>query len=84
MPKRKFMSCISTRYRRKLIREESDELFVLFNEESRTNSHVILNNSALDKNHNEIVNCNRAISAIEQEAIESFSDFTNISASDIF
>lgn len=81
MPKRKFLSRILTRYRRKLIREESDGLF---NEESRTNSYVILNNSASDNDHDEIVNFNHATSEIKQEAINlPFFDLTNISASDI-
>lgn len=84
MPKRKFLSRISTRYRRKLIREESDELFALFNEESRINSYVNFNNSASDNDHDEIVDLNHAIFEIEQEAINlPFPDLTNISASDI-
>src|SRR5580765_4877524 len=87
MPKRKlFQQDISTRYRRKLIRKESDELFALFNEESRTNSCEILNNSVSDNDHDESVNFNRVISEIEkEEAINlPFSDLTNISASDFF
>lgn len=88
MPKRKlFQQDISTRYRRKLIRKESDELFALFNEESRTNSCEILNNSVSDNDHDESVNFNRVISEIEkQETINlSSSDLTNISsASDFF
>lgn len=84
MPKRKFLSRISTRYRRKLIREENDELFALFNEESRVNSYVNFNNSASDNDHDEIADLNHAIFEIEQETINlPFPDLTNISASDI-
>lgn len=47
MSKRKCLSRISTRYRRKLIREESDELFpLIFSKECRVDSHIIMNNSA--------------------------------------
>ena len=84
MPKRKFMSSISTRYRRKLSREESDDLLDQFNEECRANSHIILKNSDSDNNHDEIANFNYAISEIEQETTNvPFSDFRSISASDI-
>lgn len=88
MPKRKlFQQDISTRYRRKLIREESEELFVLFNE-PRTNSCVILNNSVSgNDHHDESVNLNRVISEIEKQDkainLPCF-DLTNISESDFF
>jgi len=53
----KLPSRISKRYRRKLIREESDKLFALFNEESGINTNVILNNSV---SSDEIVDLNHA------------------------
>lgn len=86
MPKRKlFQQDISTRYRRKLIRDESDELFALFNENSRTNSSINLNKSVSDNDdHDEIVNFNRVISEIEEQEIIPFSDLTNTSAYDFF
>lgn len=82
MAKRKLLS---TRYRRKLIREESDELFSIFHEESRVNLYAILNNSASDNDHVEIEHVdyfNNAVSEIKQETINlPLSDKTNISAS---
>ncbi|XP_029170333.1 uncharacterized protein LOC114940024, partial [Nylanderia fulva] len=87
MPKRKYPSRISTRYRRRLIREESDELFPLIcnNEEPRTNSRVIKNNSVLNNDNDEILhaNFNNALSAFVQETTNlSFSEETNIFESD--
>lgn len=79
MLKRKSPSRISTRYRRKLIREESDKLFALFNEEFGINTNIILNNFA-SSDHDEIVNCNHAIFDETEQSIinSSFSDLTNI------
>ncbi|XP_026827842.1 uncharacterized protein LOC113562460 [Ooceraea biroi] len=82
MPKRKFKSHISTRYRRKLIREESDTLCsLIFNEECTINSQVILSNSASESNHDDLVHVNpNNASAIVQEIINSsFSEQSNIS-----
>lgn len=81
------MSRISTRYRRKLIWEESDELFpLIFNETlPRANSRVIVNNSGALNNDNEIehVDFNNVLSEIVQKTktLPSFSDETNISES---
>lgn len=81
MSKRKFSSRISKRYRRKIIRECSDELLARFNEELDINTNEILNNSA-SSNHDEIIDFNCAISdKTKQNAINlSFPDltFTNI------
>lgn len=90
MPKRKlFQQDISTRYRRKLIREESAELFALFNENSRNNSCELLNNLVSDNDsHDEIANFNRVIFEIDekQETIINlpFFDLINISVSDFY
>lgn len=85
MPKRKFLSDISTRYRRKLIREESDDLISLvFNKESVANSHLTFNNSASDNDHDEIVRVELNNAGIMQAGINlSLSDETNISESDV-
>lgn len=82
MSKHKCLSRISMRYRRKLIREESDELFpfVFSEEECRANSHKVRNNSAsLSDNSNDgivrAVNVDNALSEITQnETVLPFSD----------
>jgi len=81
-------------YRRKLIRQESNKLFALFNEESGVNTNVILSNSV---SNDEIVDFNHAFfDETEQNTINlPFPDLTiitnitnrtnikNISASDV-
>lgn len=87
MSKRKCLLRISTRYRRKLIREESDELFPLTfsEEECRANSHKVINDSASlsDNSGDEIVraaNVDNALFEITQnKTVLPFSDEINIS-----